>query len=128
MIFQFTMPLHISDNGAAIYIYFNRSGTASENIYDLLRVSKKDGTYSVVYKSDVKETERDRSGSSDQFETRDKDALLAYFQHMLLMIVKDQVPFYSVDIIIPCFPSVKFAQTNLEEVGPLVLNCIRMWL
>jgi hypothetical protein len=119
------MSLHISRNSAPIFLYFNRTGSTSTNVFDHITITKKNDFYHVVYKSDVGS---DTFGSKLEFEAYDKDALLGYFSNVFALLEKDQMPFYSIDVLIPCFPSVKFGHAILAEITPLVLNCIRMWV
>jgi hypothetical protein len=120
------MSLHISNEDPQMSIYFNRSSL--KNVFDYLTICKREGNFHVVYKSDVIEASNTASGTTSTFTTQDTNVLLAYLSNCFALLVKDQIPYHSVDVLIPCFPSVRFGHAHLEEITPLILNCIRMWI
>ncbi len=97
-------------------------------MYDHLRIHWDTDTYVVTYKADVKETDVANTSVSNSFETSNPDAILDYMDTMLTLVIKDNSPFATIDVLIPCFPSVKFRPSNLEEVRDCIQKSIRMWL
>jgi hypothetical protein len=122
------MALQISKTSSSLTLYLNRYTELERNVYDQIRIRRDGMDFVVLYTADVKETEKNKGGTETSFETSDTQGLLSYLDHLLRLVVQDQAPFVTVDVLIPCFPSVKFRHGKLEEVIPLVLNCIRMWM
>jgi hypothetical protein len=109
-------------------IYFNRSTKVEENICDKITIGWDEDTYVVHYRGDSKDTDRANTGVLNSFETKDSQALLAYISNCLTLAMKDQCPFATIDVLIPCFPSVKFFPSNLGDVKELIVDCVRMWM
>ncbi len=97
-------------------------------MYDHITIRRyDDGTFLVKYTGEVKESDKANTGVANSFDIPDADGVMSYIDTCLTLIIKDQCPFATIDVLVPCFPSVKFFPSKLEDVRDCIQKTLRMW-
>ncbi len=53
---------------------------------------------------------------------------MEYIATILDMICHDEIPFHSMDLLIPCFPSVSYSAKSFNKVRPIVDQALSLYL
>lgn len=121
---------------APVYMILNQKANDDvQNVEDILKItpdysldnSQPDQTFYRVEWTDGRNTHRKIRGITKTFMTT-RDQLFQYVNLILDMVEKDQIPYHSMDLLIPCFPSVSFASKSFSEVRPTIIKSLELFL
>lgn len=109
-----------------IAIYLNRDPVNNKIVESdkiQIKTCGKHGTFKVIYNYEIGDK---NLVDNSEFLYDNEDDLISYLDTCFDMLDKDRIPFYSIDLMIPGFPSVTYKTSDLsqKDVKSLVMDAI----
>lgn len=96
-----------------VNIYINHAATA-ESAIDYLKIHTEGRTFSITY-------------GKDTLVLNTKEEVQTYLEDVFSLLLADRVPFYSMDVIISGYPSVKVAIADCKSILPYIQHAITLF-